>query len=1128
MDQLRRVNGNVESHRRPSGRRAVLLPFEVDLCEQLGISADEYWDFIANAQDYVKERPEEYAHIPDIRNEAVSLTAIVVNLVVGVALTAISVLLAPKPKMPSQQKNKQLATLDIEGSQGRSRYTKSANFDSVQSLANLGEVIPLIFTDQGSRNGVPYGGIRIDTQLLFSQMITRGTTQTLMAVMMLGAGKLYQRPDYDGFAIGDLMLRDFSPVKNQLFSNLGNSGDNRLNSGDKIGNTLMEIDTDPSDPFSTYYPPGRAYVQYFSGTRTPSAKTSFGLHNPVPNGFRYLIPYELVLVISGDVDDDDGLSQTAEDAKKKRDKVMRYFTRCGGINTVTNNYANYYLSSVQIDPNKFGVWGSADVLQAQNETRTMIDETLQEGQEYMLGNRRAYCTRRPTTQWTPDAQYLIDRGQISNFDYQFRFNNSAPGSYGGVPYAGRKGDLDRMHVSFGAEDSRNNIEAAAPWARGCIQQLAVASLSNSRPCNATEIGIKSEVWRQCQNSANFNAHPDYRVEDDDTTIREYEEANSSINLGTVTKYTTRFSFFKVFARPAGEDTWRDMDTNVVFAVSGSSPEYVFNTLYIEHPEGQHEFEIVPVPGSKFYSTFSQRNGYITVHLLDGRPLQEGYTVGYTQGGYRVSYTGQLKSLGLRQVTNFEWVFGTGREFANLNEPRIDRDSIRYRFEDFINASESNSLGTCYSPLNAICDYFINNTDTSSHANNPEHQVIFCNEIIKQDGSTSRPIPEYSGLALAGIKLRNAKEWTSFSSLSAYIKKGHVVPRLFSRSNISTGATNLFPEIAHYLLTDRDFGAGQLIGDESVDSQAMTIAARFCENNKFYWDGIITEGQNLREFIFNNAAFMLLDFTIKGGQFALIPSVPYNDNNYDIRPDKKPDIKALFTDGNIRSLNVSFLTPEERQSFTGVCIFRRERPNGFPELRTMTVRLSDSQGGHDSDPIEKFDCSGFMTSEGHARTFLRYALKVRKEIDHAIKFETTPQSAMNLEPGEYFRVASKISHTSRFQSGSVDDKGWVSSSQNLVTGSVRVVYWKPGETTLRETTMNVVNSQTNKAILYGCLFSVVTSEQNARIYKCESLSYAEDGLVEVSGSVAPLTSDGALLILQDLFTLNSNHFVEETF
>ncbi len=85
---------------------------------------------------------------------------------------------------------------------------------------------------------------------------------------------------------------------------------------------------------------------------------------------------------------------------------MRYYTRCGGLVTVESNRAVYYLSSERIDPNKFGPWGASDVLQAQDETRTTIDETLQEGQEYMLGNCRAYCVQRPPQQWTPDSEFL--------------------------------------------------------------------------------------------------------------------------------------------------------------------------------------------------------------------------------------------------------------------------------------------------------------------------------------------------------------------------------------------------------------------------------------------------------------------------------------------------------------------------------------------------------------------------------------------------------------------------------------------------------------------------------------------------------------------------------------------------
>ena len=1590
MDSLRRVGGNLESARRPSGRRAVLLPFEVDLCEQLGITADEYWDFIANAQDFVKERPEEYEGIPDIQN--VSVTAIIVNIVVGIAITAISALLAPKPKQPEQKKDNSLAPLDIAGSQGRSRYTKSSNFDGVQSLASLGETIPLIFADRGKRNG----GIRVDTQLLFSQMITSGTTQTLMALMLIGAGKLREKPDYAGYAIGDLMLRDFSPYKNQLFCNVGTTKLNRLKTGkaadggDQYDESEMAIKADGKDAFSLYWAPGTSFKEHFSGTRTPSTRTSFGLYNPMPNGFRYLMPYELVLIPTGDSDEfSDSMKQTVEDSTEKREKIITYFSRYGGIVSSSNEEAVYYLSATRLDTSKFKPWGASDILQAQDETRITVDEKIQEGQEYMLGSCRAICTRRPRRQFFAENE--------SGLEYTFKLLKDLPGSSKSVPIAGTQSKLDDSN--FDHDDK----EIIGPWSRGCVQQLAVASLSNSRPCDATEIGIKSEVWRQVQNAANFNAHPEYDV------IDRYQEANSSINLGTNTKYTKRYSFFKVFARKAGQDNWRDINDGRVFAVRGVSPEYVFNTLFILHDEDQHEFEIVPVAGSEFYKQVN--DGGVLVHLLDGRALStadKNKSQTDKVNGYQIFYTGEQDELSVNDVTNPEWVFsfsgqntgapkdtgpilslgsddngrpipktdlginpiandykqgtdksyvkrnaidgryvfwwkGTNltpdksvqRDFINrtekyqgeqaeiqyriyddknvqpyeeatwgdqssmyeitanidgtlafnycvvqvgslyeywwrgvkrlvqdtsndqwhsvnegandettrrykktgarkpestseqpvegrislysanknngvvvslntgmsrqngvtrfyrsgaylgeangasqnsirigdeiwrrenaqqtevpdstvrtypesgardnyglevdkserlvrnamkygviqqpsgayqlyangeykaplapgtsitignrtyscvawndsrkeafmlgstwyvawpikitkdvpgqmgtwsitkyqvvtipasweikretfqsgndgtwwieklqrevigevepvkttnkliegkgsgatvelkyykadtkydanakdayfwklknrgdgyrantnatiegtnikvkitnirepgqsLDEPKTsDKDDINQRYYDFIEP------GTNYSPLNAICDYYINNTDTSSHANSPEHQIVFCNEIIEQfapgadDDSSSSPIPQYSDLALAGIKLLNAKEWTSFNSLSAYIKHGHMVERLFNRSEPSStvdgkGATNLFPEIAHHLLTSREYGAGKLIGAASVDKKAMEKAARFCEAEGFYWDGIITDSQNLREFIFENAAFMLLDFTIKGGQFALVPSVPFDDGgSYKMQRSAKPDIKALFTDGNMRGMEVSFLSPEERQNFVGVCIFREEKVNAFPELRTMTMRLSDAQGGSDTDPVEKFDCSGFMTSENHARMFLRYALKVRQLVDHGIKFETTPQSAMNLEPGEYFRVATTTTHTERFNSGSVDDWGNITTATQIGNGAViNVVFWKPGETVVRQTSTTVLDNKATNAELFGCLFCQVTSVAEPRVYKCESLSYSSDGLVEVSASVSPLNDKGQLLLLD--WAENDVDFKEETF
>ena len=94
MAELRRVGGEMVTHRRPAGRR-VLLAYEQQLIDTVGITESEYWEFVSRAEAYKSEQPAGYELIPDIRNEPISLTTVLVNLAIGVALTAASALLTP-------------------------------------------------------------------------------------------------------------------------------------------------------------------------------------------------------------------------------------------------------------------------------------------------------------------------------------------------------------------------------------------------------------------------------------------------------------------------------------------------------------------------------------------------------------------------------------------------------------------------------------------------------------------------------------------------------------------------------------------------------------------------------------------------------------------------------------------------------------------------------------------------------------------------------------------------------------------------------------------------------------------------------------------------------------------------
>jgi hypothetical protein len=233
---------------------------------------------------------------------------------------------------------------------------------------------------------------------------------------------------------------------------------------------------------------------------------------------------------------------------------------------------------------------------------------------------------------------------------------------------------------------------------------------------------------------------------------------------------------------------------------------------------------------------------------------------------------------------------------------------------------------------------------------------------------------------------------------------------------------------------------------------------------------------------------------------------------------------LFTDGNIRNLKVSWLSPEERQLFKGVVKWRQETENGFSQERTLSVRFTDAQGGNDYDPEEAFDLSGFCTDQRQAQAFVMFALGLRKVVDHGLTFETTPQSAMGLTPGDYFRLVSEATHTSRFCNGSINSEGFITSTTTLSDGDHRILCWEPGTVGVGEAVLGVKDGKALQPELFGQVFTILTSVTTSRVYKVESLSYTAEGFVEVAGSAQPLTDTGSLKTLD----WQPDHFLVESF
>ena len=497
----------------------------------------------------------------------------------------------------------------------------------------------------------------------------------------------------------------------------------------------------------------------------------------------------------------------------------------------------------------------------------------------------------------------------------------------------------------------------------------------------------------------------------------------------------------------------------------------------------------------------------------------------------------------------EWTLtSTGQNYSNNQTVYIDKNDLNVsgitediRFTLDVDASASTlyseEIGSAeLNKYDAAADMWKYEGDRGSHLDGPEHQITYCNEIVKTEGPDRAT---YENLAYAGLRINSSKEWTNFSQFSAYFKEGIEVKRLIGDSGADVvngsdgvdskgkGATNIFPEIAYALLTDKTLGAGAVISESSVDDVNMKVAAKFCRANKFFWDGMIADRINLREFIYQQALYCLLDFTIIGGKFSLYPAVPFNYNpvtgegDFKINLEGKPKIKAMFTDGNISDLSVSFLSSEDRQAFKANVIYRQERENGFPERKSALVQLAGS--AHVDDPLETFDLSGFCTSRAAAVWFAKHTLALRKHLDHTVNFKTAPHYINGVRPGDYIRVFSTTQHVQRFNNGAILDDGTVvcKDLSELTSGSQpkAFYYWNPstivaGEIMpVTEASVDFTNTNAVKAFA-GSLFTIKEEEASDQCYKVESITFGEDGLVELTGSYAELTDEGKLAMLQN--------------
>ena len=158
-------------------------------------------------------------------------------------------------------------------------------------MVEIGSIVPLVYARREEVDGIIYGGTRVNTNLLWSQVLSLGGDQMLRAIYLVGEGD--DRPDSmeldpEQFALGnnllgsyDLDINDTSRVS-IYYSNDGG----RLVNADHIAGRTPANDPGNSQTGDVYAVRGLngAFGPNFSYAYKPSTQTSFGLFGWIGNG----------------------------------------------------------------------------------------------------------------------------------------------------------------------------------------------------------------------------------------------------------------------------------------------------------------------------------------------------------------------------------------------------------------------------------------------------------------------------------------------------------------------------------------------------------------------------------------------------------------------------------------------------------------------------------------------------------------------------------------------------------------------------------------------------------------------------------------------------------------------------
>ncbi|MGA1366727.1 MAG: hypothetical protein ACO31T_08815, partial [Ilumatobacteraceae bacterium] len=413
-------------------------------------------------------------------------------------------------------------------------------------------------------------------------------------------------PDVNGIFLGTTPLASLSPQQYAFYWSSKN-GDNRIKAADLFAGTRAEPFSGDPEPHDDIFqcPTLAASVDTgFCSVYTPTGSTSFGAYSPIKNGTFNKINWQVVSIPDGN-DPNRRLRATRRKiaggaANQPGDGMpgdgggyscfMGLIRHNGNeyslptrVNVQAGHTVEFRISGKEYTNETFAVESGVN-LDDQNARsvaeRNEADDELQIGEMFMIGRTVWQVVQRPNQPWRvgTDATYTL------------RCIETTGGSTE-IGIAGTQAVTQMIGY-----DGQTYADYWVGPSYFPLMHIAFATIRNQRVVDATEFGIRSQVWNRANGLCNFPELPSPRE------LAQFDRDNTNITNGFRNGYFARTTVFTIALRPVGLDgsgqpyPWELLGEQ--FCVTGQSPVDKYNYIRIKsRSPGQFEYRFIPKTGA---------------------------------------------------------------------------------------------------------------------------------------------------------------------------------------------------------------------------------------------------------------------------------------------------------------------------------------------------------------------------------------------------------------------------------------------------------------------------------------------------------------------------------------------------